>query len=71
MDKLELTRAHRMVEPDHRAAAWRMVLGHVGLEARAEVVAAMEEALERWLAYREAVAAACGITREALAASEN
>ena len=63
VDKLELTRAHRMVESDHRAAAWRMVLGHVGPDAYADVVEAMEQALDRWLGYREGVAAACGLTR--------
>lgn len=68
VDKLELTRAHRMVEHDHRAAAWRMVLEYVAPEAYVKVVDAMEQALDHWLAYREAVAAACGVTRELVAA---
>lgn len=61
LECLALTRAHRMVEGDHRAAAWRIILEDVGEAARPAVVAAMEEALRGWLAYRDAVAAACGL----------
>ncbi len=61
VDKLELSRAHRMVEEDHRAAAWRMVLEHVTPDVYGRVVAHMERALERWLAYRDDVARACGL----------
>jgi len=35
----------------------------VGPDAYADVVEAMEQALDRWLGYREGVAAACGLTR--------
>ncbi len=63
IDHLELTRAHRMVEGDHRRAAWRMVLGSVeDPPARARVMDAMEQALERWGSYRDDVAEACGLT---------
>jgi hypothetical protein len=55
---------HRRVEGSHRAAAWRTLLEHVEPEARAGVVAAMELSLERWLAYRDEVAEACGIERD-------
>jgi len=58
---LALTRAHRAVEGQHRAAAWRVVLDHVGEQARPGVLQAMEEALARWLAYRDEVAEACGL----------
>jgi pyrroloquinoline-quinone synthase len=59
---LELTRCHRMVEKDHRRAAWHVVLHHVGPEARVRVVRAMSAALGHWQAYRDDVAAACGVT---------
>jgi pyrroloquinoline-quinone synthase len=58
---LALTKAHRKVEGSHRAAAWRILLDHVGPAARPSVVAAVERALAVWLGYRDAVAAACGV----------
>ena len=58
-----LTKAHRAVEGDHRAAAWKMVLESTPEEERARVVSSMEEALCRWLDYRDDVAAACGLVR--------
>jgi pyrroloquinoline-quinone synthase len=61
---LALTKAHRSVEGSHRAAAWRMILGHVPAHAYDKVVSAVQEALDGWLAYRDDVAAACGVTRE-------
>lgn len=64
LSHLALTKAHRSVEGSHRAAAWRMILGHVPSHAYVSVVAAMEEALEGWLGYRDDVAHACGLTRE-------
>jgi len=63
LDALALTKAHRKVEGSHRAAAWRILLDHVGADARPAVVAAMDEVLAAWLAYRDDVAAACGVTR--------
>lgn len=65
LDALALTKAHRRVEGDHRAAAWRIVLDHVPAADRAAVVAAMEATLAAWLAYRDEVAAACGLDRDA------
>jgi pyrroloquinoline quinone (PQQ) biosynthesis protein C len=61
LERLALTKAHRSVEGEHRAAAWKIVLEHVGDTARPAVVAAMEEAVVRWLSYRDDVAAACGV----------
>jgi len=58
---LALTKAHRQVEGNHRASAWKAVLNHVAPERRQVVVSAMEETLECWLSYRDDVAAACGI----------
>ncbi len=61
---LALTKAHRGVEHDHRAAAWRVMLDHVPADDRAGVVEAMEQALGFWLAYRDDVAEACGLSRQ-------
>jgi len=61
VEELALTKVHREVEGDHREAAWRCVLDHVTEERREEVVQAMAEACEKWLAYRDDVAAACGV----------
>src|SRR5690606_20771754 len=63
LECLALTKAHRGVEGDHRAAAWRVMLDHVPREERPPVIAAMERAPELWLAYRDDVAAACGLER--------
>jgi pyrroloquinoline quinone (PQQ) biosynthesis protein C len=58
---LKLTKAHRKVEGNHRASAWKSILGHVTKDRREEVVRTMEQALMHWLAYRDDVAAACGL----------
>jgi hypothetical protein len=63
LEALALTKAHRRVEGSHRAAAWRIVLDHVPAGERASVLAAMEAALGAWLAYRDELAAACGLPR--------
>jgi pyrroloquinoline-quinone synthase len=61
LDALALTKAHRKVEGNHRAAAWRILLDHVPAADRAPVVAALERALAAWQAYRDDVAAAVGL----------
>jgi pyrroloquinoline-quinone synthase len=61
LDALALTKAHRAVEGEHRAAAWRILLDHVGAAARPRVLDAMREVLAAWLAYRDEVAAAVGV----------
>jgi pyrroloquinoline-quinone synthase len=63
IEALALTKAHRRVEGSHREAAWRIVLDHIPAAERAGVVDAMTSTLTAWLAYRDAVAAACGLTR--------
>ena len=65
LDHLQLTKAHRAVEGEHRAAAWRVMLDHVAIERQAAVIEAMERALEFWLGYRDGVAEACGLNRSA------
>jgi hypothetical protein len=63
LESLALTKAHRSVEGSHRAAAWRILLDHVPASERAGCVAALEACLAAWLAYRDAVADAVGLTR--------
>ncbi|PRQ05244.1 iron-containing redox enzyme family protein [Enhygromyxa salina] len=62
LESLALTKAHRAVEGDHRAAAWRCVLDHSREHARADAVEAMERTLLAWLRYRDEVAQACGLS---------
>ncbi len=63
LECLALTKAHRGVEGEHRASAWRVMLDHVPAADRARVVEAMKDALALWLAYRDDVAEACGLSR--------
>lgn len=63
VERLALTKAHRSVEGQHRAAAWTMLLDHIAADRRDDVVAGMETTLAAWLRYRDGVAAACGLTR--------
>jgi pyrroloquinoline quinone (PQQ) biosynthesis protein C len=63
IEHLALTKAHRQVEGNHRAAAWRIFRHHVHERSRPEVLDAMQRALAAWLAYRDEVAVACGLTR--------
>lgn len=61
LEALALTKAHRGVEGSHRAAAWRIVLDHIPAGDRPGVVDAMQATLDAWHAYRDEVAAACGL----------
>ncbi|HEX3774165.1 MAG TPA: iron-containing redox enzyme family protein [Polyangiaceae bacterium] len=63
LEHLELTKAHRAVEGEHRAAAWRVMLDHAPSETRRDVVDEMRRALTLWLGYRDGVAEACGLSR--------
>ena len=53
------------MEGDHRQAAWKVLLDHVPEREREAVVRVMGEALTLWLGYRDDVADACGIARNA------
>lgn len=64
IEHLTLTKAHRRIEGSHRAAAWRVLLRHVDAARHEQVVDAMERVLQAWLAYRDGVAQACGVTRD-------
>lgn len=58
-ERMDLVRAHRAVEGGHRKDAWSAVLDHVHDQATADAVgAAVEEARELWLRYRDGVARA-------------
>ncbi len=59
---LALPRIHRDVEGGHRAAAWRTVLDHIDDAARPRVLESMRAVLDGWLAYKDAVAAAVGLS---------
>ncbi len=61
LDRLALTKAHRQVEGNHRAAAWQAILEHVAPLRRGAVVRVMEDALRSWLLYRDEVALICGV----------
>jgi pyrroloquinoline quinone (PQQ) biosynthesis protein C len=63
---LALTKAHRSVEGEHRKAAWRVMLNHLPASDRVGVVRAMRQAVDAWRAYRDDVAEACGVSRDAL-----
>jgi len=65
LTSLSLTRAHRQVEGSHRAAAWKILLDHVPAAEHERVIDAMKETLSKWMAYRDDVALACGLERDA------
>jgi pyrroloquinoline-quinone synthase len=61
---MRLTRAHQAVEGDHRRDAWEAVLGQVESRDGADaVVEAVADAHRGWLAYRDGVARAMGLSR--------
>ena len=60
-ENMLLLRAHRAIEGSHRVDAWESVLGHTGPHLADAVGNAVEEALQRWLAYRDGVARAMGV----------
>jgi pyrroloquinoline-quinone synthase len=63
---MELARAHAAVEGAHRGDAWRFLDEVPASGPLADVVArTCEEALERWLTYRDAVARQMGLVRKA------
>ena len=64
LEDLALTKAHREVEGEHRAAAWRIVLDHVPELDRSSVVSSMKEVCDAWKLYRDDVAHACGLSAE-------
>jgi pyrroloquinoline-quinone synthase len=65
LDKLRLAKAHRAVEGEHRQAAWRVLLDFVPETEHTAVTAALETCVALWQGYRDDVAFACGLTRDA------
>ena len=60
---MELVRVHQRIEGGHREDAWMAILNYVTPEQEPLILDAMTRALELWLAYRDDVVEACGITR--------
>ena len=63
-DSMDLIRAHQAVEAGHRHDAYDMVVNYATTRAEQQaVLACLKKCLTLWLAYRDAVAKACGITK--------
>jgi pyrroloquinoline quinone (PQQ) biosynthesis protein C len=60
-DAMDLIRAHQLVEAGHRHDAYDMVVNHTPPALQRSVLANLRTSLSLWLAYRDAVAKACGI----------
>ncbi len=61
-EHMDLIRAHQMIEPSHRQAAYRIVLGHAEEPRDQEaIVNCLEEGLALWSRYRDGIAEACGL----------
>lgn len=61
--RMDLIRAHQMVEAGHRHDAYDMVVNYTPPALRPSVLAGVKKSLSLWLNYRDAVARACGIKR--------
>jgi pyrroloquinoline-quinone synthase len=63
-DRMDLIRAHQAVEAGHRHDAYDMVVNYATTRADQQaVLACLKKGLTLWLAYRDAVAKACGIAK--------
>ena len=63
-DHMDLIRAHQAVEAGHRHDAYDMVVNYATTRAQQRaVLACLKKCLSLWLAYRNAVAKACGIKK--------
>lgn len=60
-NRMDLIRAHQMVEAGHRHDAYDMVVNYTPPELRQSVLTCVKKSLSLWLNYRNAVARACGI----------
>jgi pyrroloquinoline-quinone synthase len=59
--RMDLIRAHQLVEAGHRHDAYDMVVNHTPPALRPLVLTSVKNSLALWLNYRDAVAKACGI----------
>jgi pyrroloquinoline-quinone synthase len=63
-DHMDLIRSHQMVEAGHRHDAYDMVLGQASTRSQQQaILASLKKSLTLWLAYRDAVAKACGLKK--------
>ena len=63
-DHMDLIRAHQAVEAGHRHNAYDMVVNYATTRTQQRaVLACLKKCLSLWLAYRNAVAKACGIKK--------
>lgn len=60
-NRMDLIRAHQMVEAGHRHDAYDMVVNYTAPGLRQSVLTCVRKSLSLWLNYRDAVAKACGI----------
>jgi pyrroloquinoline-quinone synthase len=61
---MDLIRAHQQVEAGHRQDAYTMVVTYAETRSRQNaVLACVTRGLELWMAYRDGVAKACGLTK--------
>ncbi len=61
-DRMDLIRAHHMVEAGHRHDAYDVTLKFaVEADQQEAVIAAIEEGLKHWLRFRDGIARACGL----------
>lgn len=63
VERLALTKAHRLIEGSHRDAAWHCILDFVEESQRDATVKGLREALSSWRSYRDAVAQACDLEK--------
>lgn len=61
--RMDLIRAHQMVEAGHRHDAYDMVVNYTAPALRQSVLMCVKKSLSLWLNYRDAVAKACGIMK--------
>ena len=62
-NRMDLIRAHQMVEAGHRHDAYDMVVNYTPPALRQSVLTCVRKSLSLWLSYRDAVVRACGITQ--------
>jgi pyrroloquinoline quinone (PQQ) biosynthesis protein C len=60
-NRMDLIRAHQMVEAGHRHDAYDMVVNYTAPVLRQSVLTCVKKSLSLWRDYRDAVARACGI----------
>lgn len=63
--RMDLIRAHQLVEAGHRHDAYDMVVNYTPPTLRPLVLTSVKKSLALWLNYRDAIAKACGIPKPA------